>query len=245
MKHFAVIGDPVEHSRSPEIYRELFEKHSINADLIKLRVTRGELCNIRDITSGLSGFAVTMPHKRTLIPYLDRLDESALKCGSVNIVSRDGGELVGYNTDGEGALGALMEAGFSPKGRSAQILGRGGAALAAAKALSDAGCEVTLLVRDLKENTPFPEKLLSSPLVRSDVFINASPLGMAHCDDFAGFGFLDIIKPDFLLDMVYLNDRTTALVREAEKRGIKAVDGSRMLYMQALPAFRIFTGVEA
>ena len=108
---YAVIGDPIEHSRSPEIYAPMFEQFGINAVFLKIRVTESELCRIRSIVSerSLSGFAVTMPHKKAIIPLLDGIDETAAECGSVNIVtiSNNGSTLVGHNTDGDGLINAL------------------------------------------------------------------------------------------------------------------------------------------
>ena len=110
---YAVIGDPIEHSRSPEIYAPMFEQFGINAVFLKIRVAESELCRIRSIVSerSLSGFAVTMPHKKAIIPLLDGIDETAAECGSVNIVtiSNNGSTLIGHNTDGDGLINALRE----------------------------------------------------------------------------------------------------------------------------------------
>ena len=86
---FAVIGDPIAHSRSPELYAPMFEKNRIDADFLRIRVSREELPNSRQIAVArrLDGFAVTMPHKRAIIPYLDAVDENAAAAGSVNIVT--------------------------------------------------------------------------------------------------------------------------------------------------------------
>ena len=245
MKHFAVIGDPIAHSRSPEIYEPLFAAHGIDADFSKLRVTAAELPDIRSIAAELSGFAVTMPHKKSIIPYLDGLDPSANECGAVNIVTRDGELLIGHNTDGEGLVDAVISSGYRPDGKRVLILGRGGAALSAAYALKKRSCRVSLLVRDRRPETPFSEELIIDRPSRADVFINASPLGMRGMEDFRDLCFLDRIRPELVFDMVYLSDSETRLISEARGRGIPAIDGSRMLYMQALRAFKLFTGTEA
>ena len=121
---YAVIGDPIEHSRSPEIYAPMFGQFGINAVFLKIRVAESELCRIRSIVSerSLSGFAVTMPHKKAIIPLLDGIDETAAECGSVNIVtiSNNGSTLVGHNTDGDGLINALRETGAGLSG--AQVI---------------------------------------------------------------------------------------------------------------------------
>ena len=136
---YAVIGDPIEHSRSPEIYAPMFGQFGINAVFLKIRVAESELCRIRSIVSerSLSGFAVTMPHKKAIIPLLDGIDETAAECGSVNIVtiSNNGSTLVGHNTDGDGLINALRETGAGLSGAQVVILGHGGAANGAAAAL--------------------------------------------------------------------------------------------------------------
>ena len=246
MLHFAVIGSPINHSRSPEIYRELFSKHGIDADFIRLQVEPEELPMIGRIASGLSGFAVTMPHKRAIIPYLDKLVPSARACGSVNIVKRKNGLLIGHNTDGDGLADAVAEAGIEAAGKRALILGRGGAALSAAHALYRRGCRPALLVRGVRNDTGFEEipieLLFDGRIPHFDIFINGSPVGMEGREDFTDLSFIDSISPSLVFDMVYRNDVPTKLVEGAIGRGIKALDGRAMLYKQALRAFDIWFG---
>lgn len=246
MIHFAVIGSPIAHSRSPQIYNELFKKHGIEADFIRLLVEPCEIADIRNIASELSGFAVTMPHKRAIIPYLDALAPSALACGSVNIVERRQDKLIGHNTDGDGLADALADAGVDVRGKRALILGRGGAALSAACALTERGCETELLVRTLSRSPKYGERLLDPDnMPHAEIFINASPLGMQGANDFASFDFLDSIAPLVVFDMVYRPDRETSLMREALQRGMVGLDGNEMLLKQALRAFEIWFGVKA
>ena len=246
MLHFAVIGSPIAHSRSPEIYGELFSKHGIDAEFTRLLIEPCELSHIRSLSDGLSGFAVTMPHKRAIIPYLDRLASTAEECGAVNIVERRGDELIGHNTDGDGLSDAITESGTQIGGASVLILGRGGAARSAAFALRRRGAQIRFLVRSLSGTGDFPELPFSpkdhSSLPHADVFINATPLGMQGAGEFEDFGFLDAIAPGFVFDMVYRRDRETNLLREAGERGIKALGGNAMLEKQALRAFEIWFG---
>lgn len=248
MKTYAVIGFPIAHSRSPEIYRELFDKHGIDAGFLKLPVTAEQLPSIRSICKELDGFAVTMPHKKSIMQYLDEITETAAACGAVNIVERRGDTLIGHNTDGDGMADALNDAGFIFEGSHVMILGRGGAAKSAAYALERRGAHVTLLVRSLDasdefDEEPFPISHLDEKRY-CDLFVNASPLGMENAEDFSDFDFLDVLAPRYVLDMVYRNDRSTSLICEAEKRGISFVEGRTMLLKQALRAFRIWTGIE-
>lgn len=258
-KHYAVIGDPVNHSRSPELYAPLFEKAGIDADFLRLRVTKEELPRIREIVfeNGLSGFAVTMPHKRAIIPYLDALDESAERAGSVNIVTveNEGKRLVGHNTDGEGLVNALSEAGVSVEGKSVVILGNGGAAAGARAAIERHGGSVRIITREhmrcgavlpieaVMQNAERDEGLLSN----ADVLINATPLGMAGGEDFRRLDFIEYLKPSCaVFDMVYRPDgEDTSLLAVSKAAGLTAIDGERLLYHQGLLAFRLWTGIDA
>lgn len=249
MKHYAVIGFPISHSRSPEIYEQLFEKYGIEADFSRISVTPYEMERLLSITEALSGFAVTMPHKRAVMRFMDEMTETAKTCGAVNIVERKEGRLIGHNTDGGGAIDALAEAGAEVIGKNVFILGRGGAALSAAHAVKQSGGEAFLLVRGPGRELGFPqlrfEREAISAAPNCDIFINATPLGMVGAEDFSSFEFLEWLKPYAVLDMVYLRHSNTMLIDEAAAHGMRTATGSRMLLMQALRAFRIWTGIEA
>ena len=242
---FAVIGCPISHSLSPEVYAPLFEKHWIDADFIRMLVVPSELPRVRGLTAGLSGFAVTMPHKRSIIPYLDRLSDAASACGAVNIVERRGEELIGHNTDGGGLADALEGAGVEIRGSRVLIFGRGGAALAAAHALKERGAGVSLIVRGPDGRTGFdeiPAEPAGKPDIKADIFINATPLGMKAAGEFTRFDILDAAAPKAVFDMVYSPNGVTALIGESRRRGLVAIDGSAMLRAQALRAFEIWFG---
>lgn len=244
MRHYAIIGYPVDHSRSPELYSKLFIKYGVDADFRLLPVRPEEFSSLRALTEGLSGFAVTMPYKRAVIPYLDAFDDTASACGAVNIVERRGRALIGHNTDGDGLVDALRSMDALHCVSSAAILGRGGAAISAACSLKKAGVEPTLIVRSPSPEPAFTETVIENVSEEYGVFINATPLGMSGREDFPYFKLLDTIRPRAVLDMVYTPDGSTALTREAERRGVIAADGSAMLRFQALRAFRIWTGVD-
>ena len=254
---YAVIGDPIEHSRSPEIYAPMFEQFGINAVFLKIRVAESELCRIRSIVSerSLSGFAVTMPHKKAIIPLLDGIDETAAECGSVNIVtiSNNGSTLVGHNTDGDGLINALMETGAGLSGAQVVILGHGGAANGAAAALLRAGAEIRFVTRDKKngidmlsaiKHAETESRLLSS----ADILINATPIGMhsmnSDCSDYEETSFFNCLKPSCIIaDMVYRTNGTK-LVQDAAHLGLTAFGGERMLFHQGKLAFKLWTGLE-
>lgn len=248
MLKYAVIGCPVEHSRSPQIYHELFKRHGIDAAFVRMRVDPDEFGSIRELTKELSGFAVTMPYKRAVIPFLDALSPEAEACGAVNIVERRGERLIGHNTDGDGLIDALRSGGVEVGGRRVLILGRGGAARSAAHAVMRNGGEAVFLVRKLSGSGDIPEALFIGveleKLSPADIFINATPLGMEGGPQFEDFGFLPVIGPKAVFDMVYRTDNETPLTAFASSIGIKAFGGGEMLFRQALRAFAIWFGFD-
>ncbi len=254
-KKYAVIGYPIEHSRSPELYAPMFEKFGIKAEFDRIAVKEDELSSIREIAAerGLSGFAVTMPHKRAILPYLDEISDFAQRACSVNIVTVDNGRLIGHNTDGAGALNALTEAGVDVSARSAVVLGSGGAASAINLMLVQAGCTVkTVSRRRAATGRPYPIEdaifsleALSGGISDADLLINATPLGMTSSITFADLSFLTLLKPSCtVMDVVYRADRETRLIKTAAQRGLKTIPGDRMLYHQGVLAFKLWTGFD-
>lgn len=252
---YAVIGDPIEHSRSPELYAPMFERFGIKAEFERIRVAPVELENIREIAKEreLRGFAVTMPHKKAILPYLDKLSGFAMKAGAVNIVCIDEGKLFGHNTDGAGLLSALREAGIEPAGRTAVILGSGGAACAAKAALEDDGCIAHTVSRQHTktgraypiEDAIFGCEVASSLVSKADILINATPLGMQDGAPFSDLTFVSLLKPGCaVFDMVYRRDRETPLINTAKSRGLLAISGDRLLFNQGVLAFKLWTGCD-
>lgn len=254
-KHFAIIGDPVAHSRSPELYAPMFEKFGIDADFHRIRIASDELEGIRETvrTNDLSGFAITMPHKKAIIPYLDSVSPFAEKAGAVNIVCCESGTLIGHNTDGAGLLSALRKAGIEPAGSCAVILGNGGAASGARLALEDAGCTVHTVSRQYAitgrahpiEDAIFSFEVASSLISGADILINATPLGMKNGAVFGDLSFVSLLKPTCaVVDYVYRSDRDTSLIKTAKGRSLITVSGDRILYYQGVLAFKLWTGFD-
>lgn len=255
--YYAIIGDPVDHSRSPELYAPMFKAIGIDAEFLRLRISKSEIRHIRKIIHDyrLSGFAVTMPHKRAIIEHLDELSPQAASAGAVNIVtiqpSSDTGEkkLIGHNTDGDGLIRALSEAEVSIRGKSVIILGNGGAASGARESIQRSGGSCLTLIRH--DSKSLNDVILehSGVIQRCDVLINATPLGMKGYPEFESFDFLDLMKPSSAaVDMVYatssnaFDQARTRFTVEAEKRGLISFCGDRMLLHQGLLAFKLWTG---
>jgi len=129
-----LIGDPVDHSLSPQMFSAAFSSLGLDYAYLAFRVRREDLGVALEglRATGFAGCNVTVPHKISVIRHLDRLDPHAELAGSVNVVANRGGELVGYSTDGEAALISLEANGVSIDGRRVLIVGYGGAARAVA-----------------------------------------------------------------------------------------------------------------
>jgi shikimate dehydrogenase len=240
MKKLCVIGHPVGHSRSPALHNGFAKTLGAEYEYGTVDVTRETLGDFvaRARAGEFAGFNVTMPLKEAIIPHLDAIDGAAGACGSVNTVVCREGKLFGYSTDGAGTIAALRAAGIEVAGRSAVILGRGGAAKAAAFALREGGAEVGTLSR-----AEIHGGELAARIENADVIINATPLGMEGHDDFEDFGWLDAAKEGAgTFDFVY-NPENTRLLRRAEERGMWVIGGLRLLMEQAKEAWTLFTGL--
>src|SRR5512147_763446 len=159
-----VIGNPVEHSLSPDIHNAAFQKLGLNFVYLAFRVEA-----IGDAVKGLRalgnfrGASVTIPHKVAAVPLLDVVEPTAHHIGAINTIVAKGGTLIGYNTDATGALRALHEGAVALKGRQVIMLGSGGAARAIAFALG-AEAEIdrlTILGIDAQERAALARDLRS------------------------------------------------------------------------------------
>jgi shikimate dehydrogenase len=247
-----LIGDPVEHSLSPLIHNAGYKALGINYAYIPFRVRdiRRAIEGIRAL--GIRGASVTIPHKTSVIKYLDRLDPMAEEIGAVNTIVNDDSVLTGYNTDGDGAIQALEET-TALEGKKVILIGSGGAALAIAFGLKAKGAKLVVLNRTEDKAKRLAKKVNAEgfgglnrlPEISSaDILINATPVGMPPETD------QTVIPKDLLhnrltvFDIVY-NPGETRLIAEARERGCAIVHGYKMLLYQAVKQFELFTGLKA
>ncbi len=149
-KRLAVIGDPIDHSLSPQIHTAAIGPFLKSLKYEKVKVERSGLAEWMEnpARSEYDGFNVTMPHKEDIIPFIDRIDEEAEKMGSVNTIVNRGGELWGFSTDGEGFAAALKSIGRSFEGTEVAIIGSGGAAATIAmKAAREGASKIHIMAR--------------------------------------------------------------------------------------------------
>ncbi len=259
----AVIGDPVHHSLSPCIHNAAFQHLGLDYVYVAFQVGLGELGTaIRGARSlNIHGLNVTMPLKVEIIRYLNRLDGSAEAVGAVNTVLNKDGALVGYDTDGRGALMALEAGKGSLAKEKIVILGAGGASRAISHTLAGEAREVVILNRTLEKaerlvkelSKRFGEKVKCGKLCRKDIeeelrdadtLINATSLGMSPHKERTPVE-KDLLRPDLrVFDLVY-NPLETRLLKEAKSIGAETIDGLTMLVSQGAASFEIWTGRRA
>lgn len=262
-----VIGDPVRHSISPALHNAAFDALGLDWAYLAFTVAAGNASAAIAAARVLAmeGLSVTMPHKRDVASLVDRLSPTATALGAVNTVVRQGGELVGDNTDGAGFVDALrFDEGFEPEGRRCLVVGGGGAARAVAHALACAGASEVIVVNRSVAAAQHAADLAGvrgrvgtiEEASSVDLVVNATPIGMALASTASIHGAaalvdvpavpldLDLLRPGQLVaDLVY-HPPVTALVLGARSRGIAACNGLGMLVHQAAHASRLWTGLD-
>tara|TARA_B100001146_G_scaffold183717_1_gene166544 strand:+ start:3500 stop:3973 length:474 start_codon:yes stop_codon:yes gene_type:complete len=151
---FAVIGDPIDHSLSPNIHNAAFHSLNLDSTYIAYKIPRGELASgIEALKSiKIAGFNVTIPHKIEIMKYLDATDETSSVIGAVNTVSNNNGVLKGYNTDMDGFLNPIKRKNLVIEDSQALILGAGGAARAIITGMvKEKVGKITIVNRTLKK----------------------------------------------------------------------------------------------
>ena len=256
-----IIGDPVEHSLSPIMHNSAFRHLNMNYVYVAFKVRKEAL---REAIEGvraldMRGVNVTIPHKISVLSFLDWLDENAEKIGAVNTIVVDEGVLRGYNTDGVGGLKALVEEGVNVEGMKVVLLGAGGAARALAYTFAPLASEIVILNRTVRKALSLAseleregwnarggglsESVLGRELRDADLLVNATSVGM-HPNVEESPVPSNLLRSDMaVFDIVY-NPVETRLLRDARRVGAKTVDGVGMLVNQGAIAFKLWTGVE-
>ena len=248
----AVIGDPVEHSFSPAIHNAAFEAVDCDWAFVALTVTSAELAaavaGARAL--GIAGLSVTMPHQSAIASLLDRVTPAAETIGAVNCVTREGGALVGHNTDGQGLVDLLREAGFDPAGRRCLVLGAGGAARSAVFALGVAGAASVGVWSRRNEAAAAAATLAGAAGAAVacdpsgyDLIVSATPVGMDPSDP-SPVPVGSIHAGQTVVDLAYAAG-VTRLLATASAAGAVALDGTGPLLHQAARAFELWIGQPA
>ena len=256
---YAVIGDPIDHSLSPNIHNAAFRSLNLDSTYIAYRIPKGELAaGIEALkTIKIAGFNVTIPHKIEMIKYLDVLDENCNLIGAVNTVSNDGGILKGYNTDITGFLDPIKKRNLTIKDSQVILLGAGGAARAIVTAMvKEKAGRITIINRTMENSTKlaeFAKKIGGSVDIVSlqeanklitdyKFIINSTSIGMKN--ELSPLSTESIGKDSIVYDIVY-QPINTDLIKKSKENGATIIYGYEMLLSQAACSFEIWHKTEA
>ena len=250
MKKYLVIGNPIDHSLSPKLQNWWLKENNIDATYGRIRLEVHEIKNfIQDIKDQkIAGCNVTVPFKKTVIPFLDKLSPEAEQTQSVNTITFDDGDLVGHNTDIAGFDTAIKKLNFSVRGKRVLILGAGGVVPSIIFALKNMHVQEIIIsnrTREKAENlkTLFDDiKILEwGNLTDFHVVINATSLGLNNETinlDFSGLG-----HDKLFYDVIY-NPHETHFLKMGKQLGYKTQNGKTMFIYQALEAFKLWHKIE-
>ena len=261
---YALIGNPVSHSMSPAIHNAAFMELDQDCIYVAFQVedVKSALAGMRALDN-FRGMSVTIPHKIEVMQYVDEIPDVDRHIGSINTVVKEDGKLIGFNTDGPGALKAIGDAGVKLEGKNVLMLGAGGAARAIAFTLAQKGSIGKLvlldineeflsqLTGDLKSGTDavivpgaLNQAAVEEHMASADLIINCTPVGM-HPNVDATLVPEHLFRPgQVIFDVVY-NPLETKLLRQAKAKGLKAIPGVEMFINQAILQFERFAGADA
>ena len=259
---FGLIGNPVAHSRSPEVHNRGLAAAGVEGVYVPFRVDAVAEFLALAPALGVRGLSATIPHKETVMPLLTRTDPSVRGAGACNTLVREQGGWAGYNTDVAGFLAPLQAELAAGRIRRATVVGAGGAARAIVWALRGAGVEVLIANRSLPRARRLAAEmgaaavaLTAADLVprvggHSDLMVQATSVGMhAGAGEPAAGGGDDPLAAvplaghEIVYDIVY-TPPNTPLVRRARAAGCQVICGGEMLLGQAYEQFRLFTGID-
>lgn len=251
------IGDPIKQSIGPIIYNKVYKELGIDDKFLYVSC-RIKAEDIGDFIKGaramgLRGITCTMPHKQSVMQYLDEIEEGAEKIGAVNTIVNNDGILTGYNTDWIGALKPLKKI-TELKGKKAAVIGAGGAARAFVQALSSEGCDVKIYNRTEDKAKELAERFgceyssldNQSEIKNADIICNATSVGFAGKD---AEGELPIQAENLnsnqiVFDAVY-SPLETPLLKAASEAGAKTISGIEMYLYQGFEQVKLYTGYDA
>lgn len=240
-KLLGLIGNSLQHSLSPKLFKDIFEKEGrsdFSYHLYPL-LSISEFPELIKKESNLIGLNVTIPYKTSVIPYLDELSVEAKEIGAVNTIVISNGKTKGYNTDVTGFKKSISPL-LSNEKNKAIILGNGGASKAAAYVFKELGIPYIIVARNPKQNEISFEMLTDDLISGSSIIVNTTPLGMfPDLNSCPSINYENLSSKHLLFDMVYNPEQTVFLQRGKEK-GATCMNGFEMLKEQAWAAWEIW-----
>ena len=250
MKKYLVIGNPIDHSLSPKLQNWWLKENNIDASYDKIKLEVHEIKNfIQEIKEQkIAGCNVTVPFKKTVIPFLDRLSPEAEQTQSVNTITYDNGDLVGHNTDIAGFDSAIKKLDFNVEGKKVLILGAGGVVPSIIFALQKMNVQEITISNRTKERAENLKVLFNNikilewgNLTDFHMVINATSLGLNN--EKINLNFSSSGNDRLFYDVIY-NPQETQFLKMGKQLGYKTENGKTMFVYQALEAFKLWHRIE-
>ena len=247
MKKYLVIGNPIEHSLSPKLHNYWIKKNNIDAIYNKKQINESD---IKDIISDIKnekidGINVTMPFKKSIIPFIDKLSFEANKSQSVNTIYLESGRSIGHNTDIAGFELGLRHFKYNVKDKKVLILGAGGVVSSIILALNKMKVSKIILsnrtnkkAEDLKRSFKDLDIVAWGNVPNFDMIINATSIGLKEEDEIK-LNYSKMGSNKFFYDVIY-NPQQTNFLKKAREYGNKIGNGKMMFIYQARQAFTIW-----
>ena len=257
---YGILGHPIGHSLSPLMHTLAFRHHGLEAVYLPFSVAPDDLGSAvaGAVALGMGGFNVTIPHKETIVAFLDEITDEASAIGAVNTVQLRDGRAIGHNTDGAGFLLPLKNAATPVSQLNACVLGAGGAARALAAALLGAGCPRLIIAnRTFARGERLAAELQSRHKAaevrsihmsdaadaarQSRLVVNSTSMGMHQGDGSPLPG--GCLGPEHIAYDIVYRPLITPFLRDAGAAGATTIGGLDMLIGQGAAAFAIWTGL--
>ena len=235
MRTFGLIGKSLKHSFSAKYFNEKFFKEEIDGQYINFELNSISEFKTLITKQKLSGLNVTIPYKKSIIPFLDKISIEAKEIGAVNTIEFINGELIGHNTDIIGFTQSIFP--ILESRTRALILGNGGSSLAVKLALK----KLNIKYKTVNRNTSLDYSDITRQITDShSIIINTTPLGThPNTDDFPKIPYDYINKNHLLFDLIY-NPPETKFLKYGKTKGSKIKNGLDMLQIQAEESWNIW-----
>lgn len=259
MRSYALLGEKLGHSLSPQLHTAIYRQLGINN--ANYRAVEVAPDNIADFFAGFAagaydGINITIPYKAIALPFLQQVDAKARQLNAVNCVYRRVNDLIGYNTDVSGFAYLLRHNNVNLSGANCAILGAGGSAQAVACVLAEGEVEsvkianrsldkanrLSLLIESL--NPDVKTELVEFSDFSSqalDLLVNTTSLGMSPAIEGTVLPNADLSNVKTVVDLIY-NPLETRIMREAKAAGAQTINGLEMLVAQAVYSVEIWLG---
>ena len=251
MKNYLVIGNPIEHSLSPKLHNYWIKTNNINAKYEKQKLKENEIENIilKVKEKKIHGINVTVPFKKKVISFLDRLSLEANKTQSVNTIYLKDDKIVGHNTDIKGFELSIKNLKYNIVGKKVMILGAGGVVPSIILALNNMRVSEIIISNRTKKKAEELKNLFKNlkivdwgEIPKFDIIINATSVGLNKNDEM-NLDFSNVGRDKLFYDVIY-NPKETNFLETGKKLGNEIANGKLMFVYQAFLAFNLWHGVQ-